>query len=135
MVLKMLEDKTLIITKMGNTYQGENNAEIIKIILPRLLNDTDITDCQIYLHFLNKQNYGNKVEITESLSVLDEKHYVAQFPVTEILTEEAGNIDIWLSILYSSEDRSVLAKTNSITYTVKSHFQIADDISDDIIYF
>lgn len=131
----MLEDKTLIVTKKGNTYQGENNAEIIKIILPRLLNGADIIDYRIYLHTLNKQNCGNKAELTESLSVLDEKHYVAQFPVTEILTEEAGNIDMWLSILHSSEDKSVLAKTNPITYTVKPHFQIADDIDDNIIYF
>ena len=38
----MSKDKTLTVTKSGNTYQDENNAETIKIILPKVINSIDL---------------------------------------------------------------------------------------------
>ena len=42
MVLKMSKDKTLVITKSGTTYKNEHNAETIKIIVPKLIDGTDL---------------------------------------------------------------------------------------------
>ena len=56
LVLKMSENKILTITKSGNTYQDEHNAETIKIFLPKTINNVDLKDCVIYLSLINQEN-------------------------------------------------------------------------------
>ena len=60
LVLKMSEDRNLMITKRGNSYQDENNAENIKIILPKILNEIDLKKSEdkdvfgrVYEYFLS----------------------------------------------------------------------------------
>lgn len=121
-ILKMSKDKTLIVTKSGNTYQDENNAEVLKVILPKTLNGNDLKDCHIYLSFINQQGLGNVSELTNFLEEYSECYYVVEVPFYQMFTYEPGNIEMWIKVLHSPT--TMVAKTNKVTYTIKPHTEV-----------
>lgn len=126
MTLKMTKDRTLIITKQGNTYQDENNAEMIKIILPKSINQIDLKDCYIYLSFINQQNVGNICDITEYLQEYSDDYYIVEVPMYQMFTHEAGKIQMWIKILHSPTD--LVAKSNEVSYMIKPHKEVEGTI-------
>lgn len=126
MVLKMSKDKTLTVTKSGNTYQDENNAETIKIILPKVINSIDLKDCYIYLSFINQQGLGNVSDLTEYVTDYSEDYYVIEVPMYQMFTYEPGTIEMWIKVLHSPTE--MVAKTNEVTYTIKPHKEIEGTI-------
>ena len=125
-VLKMSKDKTLTVTKSGNTYQDENNAETIKIILPKVINSIDLKDCYIYLSFINQQGLGNVNDLTEYVTEYSDDYYVIEVPMYQMFTYEPGTIEMWIKVLHSPTE--MVAKTNEVTYTIKPHKEIEGTI-------
>lgn len=126
MVLKMSKDKTLIITKSGNTYEDENNAESLKIILPKSLNGNDLKDCYVYLSFINQQGLGNVSDITKYIAEYSNECYVIEVPLYQMFTYVPGNIEMWIKVLHSPTQ--MVAKTNSVSYMIKAHKEIEGTI-------
>lgn len=125
-VLKMLKDKSLIITKLGKTYQDENNAEIIKIILPKELNGNDLEDCHIYLSFINQKKVGNVCDLSEYVEDYSNESYVIEVPLYQMFTYEPGIIEMWIKVIHTSSE--MIAKTNSVTYMINPHKEIEGTI-------
>lgn len=125
-VLKMSKDKTLEITKSGNTYQDENNAETIKIILPKSLNGNDVKDCYIYLSFINQKGLGQVSDLTKYIKEYSEDYYVVEVPMYQMFTYEPGDIEMWIKILHTPTE--MVAKTNEVFYSIKSHKEIEGTI-------
>lgn len=119
LVLKMLEDRSLVVTKSTYTYQDENNAEVLKIILPKTFNDIDLKDCYIYLGFINQKNLGNLYDITSYLNDYSDNRYVVQIPMYQTFTYEPGVIEMWIKILHTPTE--MVAKTNAISHYVEAH--------------
>ena len=122
----MSKDKTLTVTKSGNTYQDENNAETIKIILPKVINSIDLKDCYIYLSFINQQGLGNVSDLTEYVTDYSEDYYVIEVPMYQMFTYEPGTIEMWIKVLHSPTQ--MVAKTNEVVYTIKPHKEIEGTI-------
>ena len=122
----MSKDKTLTVTKSGNTYQDENNAETIKIILPKVINSIDLKDCYIYLSFINQQGLGNVSDLTEYVTDYSEDYYVIEVPMYQMFTYEPGTIEMWIKVLHSPTQ--MVAKTNEVIYTIKPHKEIEGTI-------
>lgn len=138
MVLKMSKDKTLSTTIPSITYEGEHNAETIKIIIPRLINGNETNKCLVWLNFINSDNLGKKIEITDFLRDYSEQYYSLEIPMDNIFTYKAGNIKIWLKIL--SEDGELIIKTNEIVKAIIPHPEVEnalpetdESVLDDII--
>ena len=122
----MSKDKTLTVTKSGNTYQDENNAETIKIVLPKVINSIDLKDCYIYLSFINQQGLGNVSDLTKYITDYSDDYYVIEVPMYQMFTYEPGTIEMWIKVLHSPTE--MVAKTNEITYTIKPHKEIEGTI-------
>ena len=122
----MSEDKVLTITKSGNTYQDENNAETLKIILPRVVNGNDLKDCYVFLSFINQQGLGNVSDITKCLNEYSSGRYVIEVPLYQMFTYVSGTIEMWIKVLHSSTQ--MVAKTNSVSYMIKAHKEIEGTI-------
>ena len=122
----MSKDKTLTVTKSGNTYQDENNAETIKIILPKVINSIDLKDCYVYLSFINQQGLGNVSDLTEYVTDYSEDYYVIEVPMYQMFTYEPGTIEMWIKVLHSPTQ--MVAKTNEVVYTIKPHKEIEGTI-------
>ena len=125
-VLKMTDDKFLTITKSGNTYQDEHNAETIKLILPKEINHIDLSTCHIYLSFINQENLGQVIEVDEHLTNYADRFYVVEITMYKIFTYKDGDNTMWVKILNSEE--MMIAKSNIVTYTIKPHPEVEGTI-------
>ena len=118
----MSKDKNLVITKPGNTFEDENNAEIIKFILYKKINDIDIRDCTIWLNFINSEGHGKPIDLTKYIADYSDEYYVVEIPMSRVLTSTSGVIKLWLEISSISSD--MVARTGKVTCVVQDH----DDI-------
>ena len=118
----MSKDKTLIITKQSNTYEDENNAESIKIYLAKCINNINLKDCSVWLGFINQEGLGDQHELTEYLTEYSNDYYVIEKPLGQIFTYEPGNIEMWIKVLHSPTE--MVAKTNFVSYMIKTHKEI-----------
>ena len=125
MVLKMSSNKTLSITKPGNTFEDENNAEIIKFILYKKINDIDIRDCVILLNFINSGGKGKPIDLTKHLSDYSDEYYVVEVPMSRVMTSTPGVLKLWVE--FYSIDSDLLARTGQVTCVIQDH--------DDIVYY
>ena len=128
MVLKLSKDKILAITKSSTTYEGEHNAETIKIIVPKLINNNEIDKCLVWLNFINSDNLGKAIDISEFLQDYSDRYYSLEIPMDNIFTYKSGNINIWLKIL--SEGGELIIKTNEVVKEIIPHREIEDTISE-----
>lgn len=124
----MSKDKTLVITKSSTTYEGEHNAESIKIIVPKLINGNNTNECLIWLNFINSDNLGRAIDVTKFLQDYSDQYYSLEIPMDNIFTYKSGNINIWLKIL--SKDGELIIKTNEVVKEIVPHREIEDTISE-----
>lgn len=124
--LRMSQNKILTITVQGNTYQDENNAETLKILLPKAINGNDLKDCNIFLSFINQRGLGNVSDLTKYIEDYSDNYYVIEVPMYQMFTYEPGNVEMWVKVLHSPTE--MVAKTNEVVYTIKPHKEIEGTI-------
>ena len=119
MILKMSKDKTLIMTVPSTTYKDEHNAETIKVIMPKQIDNKDLKHCSVWLCFINEEKLGKAIDVTEFLSDYSSTHYYVEFPMDNIFTYVAGEVKIWMKLLDSETE--MVDKTNYVTKYIQTH--------------
>ena len=119
MVLKMSKEKTLITTVPSTTYKDEHNAETIKVIMPKQIDNKDLKQCSVWLCFINEEKLGKAIDMTEFLTDYSSTHYYVEFPMDNIFTYIAGEVKIWMKLLDSETE--MVDKTNYVTKYIQTH--------------
>lgn len=119
MILKMSKDKTLMTTVPSTTYKDEHNAETIKIIIPKQIDDKDAKQYSIWLCFINEEKLGKAIDVSDFLADHSSSYYSVEFPMDNIFTYVAGVVKIWLKILDGKTE--MVDKTNYITKYIQNH--------------
>lgn len=119
MILKMSKDKTLIMTVPNTTYKNEHNAETIKIIMPKQIDNKDVKLYSIWLCFINEDKLGKAIDVSEFLTDYSHSHYYIEFPMDNIFTYVAGEVKIWLKLLDSQTE--MIDKTNYVIKHIYKH--------------
>ena len=115
----MSKDKTLIMTVPSTTYKDEHNAETIKVIMPKQIDNKDLKHCSVWLCFINEEKLGKAIDVTEFLSDYSSTHYYVEFPMDNIFTYVAGEVKIWMKLLDSETE--MVDKTNYVTKYIQTH--------------
>lgn len=101
-VLKMEANKDLIITVNGVLYVGEKNAEDIVFLLPPSYEGTVLGEGDVLVRCILPD--GGKYTRTLTLADMDYKGYLKYIlPVTEVITAQAGSIEVWLTAYADGE--------------------------------
>lgn len=119
MVLKMSKDKSLVITRSSTTYEGEHNAETIKIIVPKQIDNKDLKQCSIWMSFMNEEKLGKAIDVSAFLTDYSSTYYYIEIPMDNIFTYVAGKIQIWLKLLDSQTE--MVDYTNYVTHYIQKH--------------
>lgn len=119
MVLKMSDNKTLIMTVSSTTYKDEHDAETIKIIMPKQIDSNDLRHCSVWLCFINEEKLGKAIDVSEFLADYSSSHYYIEFPMDNIFTYVAGEVKIWLKLLNSQT--GMVDKTNYVIKHICRH--------------
>ena len=119
MVLKMSKDKALMMTVPSTTYKDEHNAETIKIIMPKQIDNKDANLYSIWLCFINEEKLGKAIDVLGFFKDYSSSYYSIEFPMDNIFTYVAGELKIWLKLLDSQT--GMVDYTNPITKYICNH--------------
>lgn len=126
--ITMNQNKNLSIGSSA-IYKGENNADIIRFIIPKIYGDYALQDCIITLHYFNADNMGNVITLNFNDTYYDNTDFImAQLNITNELTYLSGKIILWLEITKS--DKSLVMKTATTSLFINNHYQVTDYISE-----
>lgn len=122
-VIKMENDKSLVTTIKSTIYRGELNANRILFLLPNEWEEHLLADYGVRLDYITPDGVGN----SEMLAFEQDsyKGYLQVYvPVDCPITDQAGSVELWLSILdwYGT----VVIKTGSNYLSVVERKAISD---------
>ena len=106
-------------TVSSTTYKDEHNAETIKIIMPKQIDNKDLNQCSVWLCFINEEKLGKAIDISEFLTDYSTSHYYVEFPMDNIFTYIAGEVKIWLKLLDGQTE--MVDKTNYVIKHIHEH--------------
>lgn len=132
-VLNMSENKKLILSHNTTTYVGENNADSIKIFLPKQFQGFDLkNECFAILYVIipDSENEmlvsGDAIELKLEYDSKSDR-YISNFDIGELYTQKEQNVILKIQILKGGE---VLAYTNEVSFRVVPHLTMNDIITD-----
>ncbi len=114
MVILFKSNKTLSITAKSVIMQKENLADKLIFYLPGTYEDIIFSEPTVTLFY---KDTGNNVhsQVLESSESDKEGYLRYTLPVTNSLTDDAGDIELWLEIINTSTDSGL---TESVTSTI-----------------
>ena len=115
--------------------QGENLVDKLKIYVPALYEDSDMS---LFSATLFYKDSGNNVYSEVLTSTKSDKENYLEFilPVTTAITDIAGKVEIWLEFTYTNTDNSSVLerqvlRSRSASFEVKAwdNYELASNVS------
>lgn len=114
-------------------YQGENNADKILILIPETYNELETRSCTVTLNWIvssngqgeEREKYFGNIRNIDPEEELYKNLLQYIIPITNLVTIEPGNVELYLSI--STSDK-VLLKSSVSKLTVVEHMDITEYI-------
>lgn len=128
MVIKMTEDKSLLITIPTTIYRGERRADVLRFLIPSVYENINLADCALMMRYIRADGSG-KSEALEYLPELYKGYLQYSTMVNTRLTAEDGDVIVWLTA-YGDNDAVVL-KTGELTLDILPSRDVADYMSDE----
>lgn len=136
MVILLKSDKTLQINSLSTIMQGENLVDKLKIYVPSVYEDSDMSLFSATLFYKDSGNnvYSEILTSTES----DKENYLEfVLPVTTAITDMAGKVEIWLEFSYANSDNSSvlerqILRSRSASFEVKpwDNYELASSVNE-----
>lgn len=123
MTIKMCDDKSLLITKYEQIYQGENNSGVLTFLIPETYADIVLGDCDLRLNYIDANAKYHSTPLTKG----EEKcrdYLVYRLSITTWLTAIAGVLT--LSITFRDKLSKLILKSGSTQITIKPSVEISD---------
>lgn len=122
----MNTDKSLIATNRINIYQRENAVDKIQFLLPQTYEDLNLSEFEVVVKYVDQGNVAHS-EILELQEKLYKEKLQYILPVTTKITQFAGDVKIYLSVLnvnLDNDEKEEVLHTGETIINVKS----VDDI-------
>ena len=135
MVIQLKYDKSLQINSLSTIMQGENLVDKLKIYVPTIYEDSDMSKFSVNLFY---KDSGNSVysEILEPVDSDKENFLEFVLPVTTAITDIAGKVEIWLEFTYTDSDNSSvperqILRSKSASFEVKpwDNYDLATNVN------
>lgn len=132
MVILMKSNKTLVISKNSRLYQQENAVDKIVFYVPEFYEENDLKEFVCSLCYTSPSNHVRS-ELLVAQEESDKEGFIQyKLPVTTRITELAGNIPMYLSLVHADQetDKKYVLKTSVVNITIETwedYFKYVDD--------
>lgn len=132
MVILMKSNKTLVISKNSRLYQQENAVDKIVFYLPEFYEENDLKEYVASLCYTSPSNHVRS-ELLVAQEESDKEGFIQyKLPVTTRITELAGDIPMYLSLLHADQEtnKKHVLKTSVVNITIETwedYFKYVDD--------
>lgn len=121
MILRLDSNKNFMIAQNKYTiYEGENNAEVLRILLPKQINNANLTNCIVNLNILNDDNNRDAILLTD-LKTYSDDYYETNVEITKEYTYKPGKIFLWIDVINPGSE--MLAKSSVVALMINSHME------------
>lgn len=132
MVILMKSNKTLVISKNSRLYQQENAVDKIVFYIPEFYEENDLKEYVASLCYTSPSNHVRS-ELLVAQEESDKEGFIQyKLPVTTRITELAGDIPMYLSLLHADQEtnKKHVLKTSVVNITIETwedYFKYVDD--------
>lgn len=123
MVILFKPNKSLAVTSKSVILQREDLADKLLFYFPVTYDDIIFTDVSVRLYY---KDPGNNVHSEELVSVDSDKEGYIKYllPITNKLTENAGEVELWLEIVNVSSDSGISGTTVNTIHSTSTTIAI-----------
>lgn len=116
MIILFKANKTLSVTSKSVILQGENLADKLNFYIPTTYEEITFSEPDVTLFY---KDAGKNVHSVKLSSAAEDKNGFLKYtlPLSNALTENAGELELWLEIVNSTTDSGVTETTTSIIHS------------------
>ena len=123
-VIKMDADKNLVTTVHSTILRGENNADILAFLLPKMCGSVGIAACTVLLRYILPNGIGRSEELERYPVPYNDDYHKYRLGIASRFTETAGDIELWLTVI--GFDDEVVLKTRTTVITISDSKDISN---------
>lgn len=97
--IKLEEDKSLVVTVPATIYQHERNADTLIFLIPKYYDDVNLSDCTVLLRYILPNGVGKSEQLEIDPASHNRNYNRYHLKMSTALTETAGEIELWLSLI------------------------------------
>lgn len=128
MIVKMSQDKNLLITIPTTIYRGETNADLISFLVPAEYNGLNLNEYSATMRYIRPDGTGKVEELTYSPSQYDDYLTVSTVVNTQF-TQQAGTVVAWLTFL--DTEKAIVFKSGEVKIHVSDSKDIYEYLGED----
>lgn len=117
----MLNDKSLVCSNRTTLYQREKLADKLQILIPKIYDDIDISECLIFLKYVDQGNVAQSEQLVKDEELYKENYVRCVLPVDTNLTRFAGNISLHLTFIQIDKENF---KENIVMHSGETEIEI-----------
>jgi hypothetical protein len=134
MILLLKSNKALVVTKETKIYQKESLVDNMVIYVPETYNDYDLKLFTATLFYTNSANVAYSELLTAEEETEKEGFITYKLPVNTKLTKVAGDVTMYLSLVWTDEEteQTHVLKSSELTINIakwNDYFKYIDDDS------
>ena len=124
MVIRMESDKSLLVTKYEQIYQGETRADLLIFLLPQTYGDILVADCDVTLNYVDANDNYHRIPLTRNETMYRD-YWQYMLSVTDGFTQSAGINTVSLT-LRGDNIGNLKLKTASLQIPITARGEIID---------
>lgn len=122
--IKLESDKSLVTTVCSTIYQGEKKADTLVFLLPKTYDAINLADCTLLLRYILPDGTGQTEELLMHPIPHNESYNQYLLDISTRFTEQAGEIELWLTLVDFNSD--VVLESGTAIVTVHEVRSIED---------
>jgi len=123
--IKLEKDESLVITAKEPIYRGENLNKKIIYLIPKMIDDIDVTTSRVYLNYIRSDGIPNVIKLENTGAMYNDNYCQYTVPVDRKITNVAGDICTWLHFIPHSSEQ-IVVKSGECTLTIQDSKDFAD---------
>lgn len=134
LTIKMLSDKSLVITQKARLYQRQSLVDNMQILVPSTYGEQDLTKYTATIEYIDPANIAHSEILIADTELYMDKFVRYVMPLDSKMTYMAGNILMKLTLTYfdEAEEKTYVLKTGELEIEIlklNDYFAYADEAS------
>ena len=130
MIVTLLNDKQLVVTKNTPIYRGDNMNTSIIFLLPIYVDNVNLETATVFLSYIRADGEPDMVILEKAEAKYNNSYYQYTLPVTCKLSRYPGQVCMWLQICDGNSDHPIIAKSGECTINIHKSKSLDDVICD-----
>ena len=121
LTVKMLSDKSLVMTKPTTLYQRQSLVDEMQILLPNVYDSVDLTPYDVTIEYIDPGNNAHMEQLVKDDELYQDKFIRCTMALDSKFTYIAGDVIMKLTLTHvdESEGKKYILKTGELVVTIQ----------------